>query len=149
MIKSLLSWSFVVCWEIGLRKQGIKAQCYKCYSKDKGKIGVASTPYLGKWENSIFHMLDMKNWVIITVTVRLLWWLRQRRILQCRRPVFNPRVGKILWRREWLPTPVFLPGESHGQRTPWGLKESDRTEWLTLSLSLLLSLGKKKNPIDS
>ena len=36
----------------------------------------------------------------------------------------------------WQPTPVFLPGESHGQRSlagysPWGHKESDRTEWLT------------------
>ena len=29
---------------------------------------------------------------------------------------FNPWVGKIPWRRAWLPTPVFLPGESHGQR---------------------------------
>ena len=29
---------------------------------------------------------------------------------------FNPWVGKIPWRREWQPTPVFLPGESHGQR---------------------------------
>ena len=41
------------------------------------------------------------------------------------------------WRREWLPTPVFLPGKSHGQRSlvgysPWGHKESDRIEWLTL-----------------
>ena len=43
-----------------------------------------------------------------------------------------PRVGKIL-RREWQPTPVFLPGEFHGQRSlagysPWGHKGSDRTE---------------------
>ena len=29
----------------------------------------------------------------------------------------NPWVGKILWRRVWQPTPVFLPGESHGQRS--------------------------------
>ena len=29
---------------------------------------------------------------------------------QCRRPGLDPRVGKIPWRREWLPTPVFLPG---------------------------------------
>ena len=36
---------------------------------------------------------------------------------QCRRPRFNPWVGKILWRREWLPTPVFTPRESHGQRS--------------------------------
>ena len=37
------------------------------------------------------------------------------------------------WRREWQPTSVSLPGESHGQRStvgysPWGLKESDTTE---------------------
>ena len=32
------------------------------------------------------------------------------------KPRFNPRVRKIPWRREWQPTPVFLPGESHGQR---------------------------------
>ena len=44
------------------------------------------------------------------------------------------------WRREWLPTPVFLLQESHGQRSlagysPLGRKESDMTEQLTLSLS--------------
>ena len=37
--------------------------------------------------------------------------------LQCRRPGFNSWVGKILWRRKWPPTPVFLPEESHGQRS--------------------------------
>ena len=37
--------------------------------------------------------------------------------LQCRRPGFDPWVGKIPWRREWLPTPEFLPGEFHGQRS--------------------------------
>ena len=45
------------------------------------------------------------------------WWLRQVRIcLQCRKPRFDPWVQKIPWRREWQPTPVFLPGEFHGQR---------------------------------
>ena len=34
----------------------------------------------------------------------------------CGRPGFNPWVGKIPWRRKWQPTPVFLPGESHGRR---------------------------------
>ena len=33
-----------------------------------------------------------------------------------KRQEFNPWVGKISWRRAWQPTPVFLPGESHGQR---------------------------------
>ena len=37
--------------------------------------------------------------------------------LQCRRPGFNPFIGKVSWRRKWQPTPVFLPGESHGQRS--------------------------------
>ena len=49
---------------------------------------------------------------------------------------FNPWVGKIPWRRKWQPTPIFLPGEFHGQRSmvgysPWGHKELDMTEWLT------------------
>ena len=44
------------------------------------------------------------------------------------------------WRREWQPTPVFLPGEFHGQRSRagyslWGRKELDMIEQLTLSLS--------------
>ena len=34
--------------------------------------------------------------------------------LQCKRPRLNPWVGKIPWRREWLPTPVYRPGEFHG-----------------------------------
>ena len=46
-------------------------------------------------------------------------------------------VGKIPWRRERLPTPVFCPGEFHGQGiqvgySPWGHKESDMTKKLTL-----------------
>ena len=45
--------------------------------------------------------------------------------------------GFISWRREWLPTPVFLSGDFHGQRrmaghSPWGHKESDTTERLSL-----------------
>ena len=49
-----------------------------------------------------------------------------------------PCIWKIPWRKAWLPTPVFLPGESHGQRrlvgySPCGHKESDTTQWLTLS----------------
>ena len=52
---------------------------------------------------------------------------------------FDPWVRKTPWRREWLPTPVFLPGEFHGQGSlvgysPQSRKESDTTEQLTLSL---------------
>ena len=66
------------------------------------------------------------------------WW---RIACQCgrhRRHGFNPRVGKIPCRRKWQPPPVFLSGKSHGQRSlvgysPWGRKESDRTERLSTS----------------
>ena len=48
-------------------------------------------------------------------------------------PTDDSWVGKIPWRRKWQPTPVFLPGESHRQRSLagyslWGCKESDTTE---------------------
>ena len=61
------------------------------------------------------------------------------------RPRFDPWVGKIPWRREWQPTPVFLSREFHGQRSlaghsPWGRKELDMTEWLTLSFSGLVRI---------
>ena len=46
---------------------------------------------------------------------------------------FSPGVGKIPWRRQWQPTPAFLPGKSSGQRSlvgysPWGHKQLDTTE---------------------
>ena len=54
-------------------------------------------------------------------------------------PGFNPWVGKIPWRRKWQPTPIFLPGESHGWRSLVGYssrghKELDTTEQLHFSL---------------
>ena len=57
---------------------------------------------------------------------------------RCRRCTFVPWVGKIPWRSAWQPSPIFLPGESHEQRSlvgysPWGCKESDTTEWLSIA----------------
>ena len=71
------------------------------------------------------------------------WWLRRLSIcLQCRRPGFDLWVGNFPWRRKWQPTPVLLPGKSHGRRSlvgysPWGCKELDMTEQLHF-ISLLL-----------
>ena len=53
--------------------------------------------------------------------------------LQCRRTRLDHWVRKVPWKRERQPIPVFLPGESHGQRSlagysPWDFLESDRTE---------------------
>ena len=66
----------------------------------------------------------------------LSWWLSWRRVcLQRGRRGFDPWVGKIPWRRERLPTPVFWPGEFHGLYSPRGCRESDATERLSLGLS--------------
>ena len=84
----------------------------------------------------------------------LLWWLRWSRICQkCKRSRFSLQVGKTPWRMAWQPTPVFLPGEAHAQRSlvgysPWYLKESDTAEQLpnmlthTLKDCATIPLGK-------
>ena len=61
------------------------------------------------------------------------------RCRRCKRHGFHPWVWKIPWRRVWQPTPVFLSGEFHGQRSLagyslWRHKESDMTEhpWMVL-----------------
>ena len=65
------------------------------------------------------------------------WRLETTAFLDCWSKILLRQVRKIPWRREWLPTAVFLPGESNGQRSlagcrPRGREESDLTERLTL-----------------
>jgi len=72
------------------------------------------------------------------------WLNGKETTCQCgrlRRCGFDPWVGTITWRQKWPPSPVFLPGKSHGQRSlmgysPWGCKESDMTERLIMHLSI-------------
>ena len=57
------------------------------------------------------------------------------------------------WRRQWHPTPVFLPGKSHGRRrlvgcSPWGRKESDTTERLHFHFSLSCDGEGNGNPLQ-
>ena len=59
--------------------------------------------------------------------------------MQCGRLGFNPRIGKIPWRKEILPTQVFWPGVFHGLYSPRGCKQLDMTEWLSFSLSMFFS----------
>ena len=72
-------------------------------------------------------------YTILSLPLWLSWW---RICLQCRRCGFNPWVGKIPWGRERLPTPVFWPGESHGQYSPWGHKKHN---WATFTHSQSLA----------
>ena len=86
------------------------------------------------------NIMSKINWFF--KSLGLPWWLRWLRThLRWRRPGFDPWIGKILWRREWLSTSVFLPGKSRGQRSLvgyHGVAESDMTEQLTLFKSLSL-----------
>ena len=68
-----------------------------------------------------------------------------------RRPGFDPWVGKTPLGKGTVPTPVILPGEVHAGRSPagyspWGGRESDTTEQLTLSLFTFIASRPKKNP---
>ena len=76
-----------------------------------------------------FHVLSIINSAAMNIGVHV------------RRPRFDSWVRKMHWRREQLPTPVFLPGESYGQRSlagysPW-VAELDTTEQLTLYFHIL------------
>ena len=82
----------------------------------------------GAWWATVHTVTKRHDWAInyIFLNKVLNYWV----------PVSN-----FWWRRKWKPTPVFLPGESHGQRnlpgySPWGRKESDLTE-VTTSLVML------------
>ena len=103
-------------------------------------------PYKRKARRSEWRGGDMMMRVEIRVSHRsrkgLPRWLSGKESgCQCsrhKRCRYDPWVGKIPWKRKWQHTPVFLPGEFHGQRSqvgcsPWGHKELDTTEQLTLT----------------
>ena len=92
--------------------------------------------FKGKWFLcNVLSKYILKLWY--SINHGLLWWLSGKETTwQSRRCEFDLWVGKIPWRRAWLPTPVFLPGEFHGQRSltansTWGSKELDMTERLS------------------
>ena len=68
-------------------------------------------------------------------------------------PVVYQYLSTITGRRQWHPTPVLLPGESHGRRSlvgcsPWGLEESDTTEWLPFHFSFSCIGEGNGNPLQ-
>ena len=81
-------------------------------------------------------MVFFYSWWLLLASVISLgvtkWWISIFVILS----TFVKWNSSVTWRREWQPTPVFLLGEFHGQRSlagysPWGHKESNTTKWLT------------------
>ena len=81
-----------------------------------------SGPSFSRAKSSVHTVNKISYW---SGYCKLSWWLRGKEsACQCRRHRFDPLVRKIPWRKEWLSTPVFLPGKFHGQRslvaTAWG-----------------------------
>ena len=98
------------------------------------KVHITDFPHYPKvdcyYEMAISEVITLGYILLVDAqNNRLPTWLSGKEsVCQCRRCGFNPWVGP--WRRNWQPTPVFLPGNSHGQRNlmgcyQWGHKESD------------------------
>ena len=110
-----------------------------------------------KQENNRNHLMRPRKLQLIRDSTSLVaqWWKKKKKIrLQMQGDAgdmgSNPCVGKSPWRRKWQPTPVFLPGESHGQRSladysPYGHTESATTKLKKLQKVLPLKLPSPKS----
>ena len=71
---------------------------------------------LTTFDKNVDSLTNMIFEHLLIQSLEALWRLSGKEsACQCRRPGFDPWVRKIPWRRKWQPTPVFLPGKSHGQ----------------------------------
>ena len=96
---TLTSWMYItLIWKMGMNNNTCLSGFHKKQCIDKCKV-------LVYWK-----YLKMRRASLVAQTV-------QNPPAMWERPGFNPWIGKISWRRAWQPTPVFLPGESHGQRS--------------------------------
>ena len=131
--------SLLLTWGQAITGASLVAQLVKNLPVMVGDLG--SIPGLGTWpgEGKGYPLQysglenSMKGGAsLVAQTLKCLQWGR---------PGFDPWVMKISWRRKWQPTPVSLPGESHGRRSlmgysPLGRKESDTTKQLHFHFSL-------------
>ena len=130
----------VVRW---LRREDFEFGLSSCSdSRDKSGLSEVGVPPLpvagGLYHWSCWELLTIRgnkklsNFQSVYLVLKLPWWLRQKK-KRCGKLGLDPSVRKIPWRREWQPTPVFLLGISHGQRSlvvysSWSCKELDMTE---------------------
>ena len=130
---------------IGLRRYGIHIHTHIQNGKLLSNKKEWNTATCGNMDGPRENDVPWERQILYDVTY--LWNLKTNTnkyiCLQFRRPVFDPWVGKICWRKEWQPSPVFLPGEFCREWSlvgygAWGHKELDLTERLTLSLQKLI-----------
>ena len=86
------------------------------------------SPYSNRWAKYSRAVTMIVNKIKhLKIYQGLPWWSNGKEsALQYRGCRFNPWVGKVPWRRKWQPTPVFLPGESHGLRSLVGYSPQGR-----------------------
>ena len=114
------------------------------------KLYQHKTHSLTNWEEYPI-VLCVKCWIYVYLYVvhgesGLPWWLDGKESACSAGDLgFIPQSGRSPWRKAWQPTPVFSPGEFHGQRSPpgycpWGCKELDTTKRLTHTYTLNCTL---------
>ena len=114
--KEMATHSSILAWEIPWREEPGRLQ-----SMELQRVG-----------HDLVTKQQEQNYISITLGASLIAQV-VKNLPACRRLEFNPWVKKIPWRRQWLPTPVFLLGVVHEQRglvgySPWGRKESDTSD---------------------
>ena len=115
--------------------------------------GVGPQDHMVALFSVLFCFFFLRN--LPTILHGLPWWVSSKESAwQCRRWGFDPWVRKIPWRRKWQPTPVFLPGKSHGQRSPvgyspWGHKEPGMTERLNNNLQFSIVAAPIHSPTNN
>ena len=127
------SWHFTDSWESKWgQERGKSSSAYNTRSQG---LRPPSLPPI-----RVSLLLSLARLISVFVLAGFPWWLRGLRIhLQCKRHGrhgFNPWIRKILWRKQWQPTPVVLPGEFHGKRSLGGFIQSMgsqrvRHSWVT------------------
>ena len=140
-ISDILKWCFFLGIHWCRTESRVLSTVYFSFAP-KMNLGTTSSVYIFLQLFSCFgfplpwprhHPISFSSWSFCLATViaptRLPRWYSDKesscQCRRCRRHAFDPWVRKIPWRRKWQPTPVFLSGESHGQRSlvgncPWG-----------------------------
>ena len=114
--KGMATHSSILAWRIPRMEEPGRLQSMGCKELDTTKLLTLFYTHT----HTYIHMHTHKY--------VLSWWLSgEEPVCQCRRCRFDPWIRNIPWRRKWQPTPVFLPGKPHGQRSlvgcsPWGCK---------------------------